>query len=676
MGFKSDHIKHICETLYKIDPSLKNQDIEYIVEGIVKQKLKDPSISIDNDVLHQTQEISLIKLCNWVNDKRPIVSGNATFYCQPEVLESPTSNMLKSLKKGRKTVKNQMFQYKEGSDEYQMLDLDQGNKKVIMNAEYGGSGAPSAAFYNKYSPAATTLMAQSIITTMAAFFESYVGDNQKFYNINECFDWMERVCKKDDKIEDWVMDHSCEEVYYRIARHFMNVSDDDLRILKMYISNRSRDELIYLYYANNLNQFVIDHKIICDTIYRVLEKLPIYSASIDAVPAEFQSKFKEVLAYNKWVSKEMFLNPYSIPDIIKEEISTLDKFINKYVFVKYLTPDSVYKLNNHKRNTVLLVDTDSNMINADLFISFILDNIVHHKSFGREKMYNEMILCNLLASIVDTSVKKMLEYYCIKHNIGEKDRAELTMKNEFMFKTLILMLTKKRYAASILLREGNIMMPMHTEIKGMDFIKAGVSDVVEKRFKSMLEKYLLFSEDLELHSLMREVKLFEKDIYNNLKNGGILYLKQQQFKDAGYKDMSRVWSLPVFRGTMVWNELYPEKKIYAFDNVGILKTIVKEVSDLDIIKDKYPEEYKLVMRNIYNNPYKEIVKAGLKYVSIPATSSTQKIPDWLLPLIDYSVLISDVISTFRSVLDALRVENINFKTPNGKATVTSCLISL
>ena len=238
MGFKSDHIKHICETLYKIDPSLKNQDIEYIVEGIVKQKLKDPSISIDNDVLHQTQEISLIKLCNWVNDKRPIVSGNATFYCQPEVLESPTSNMLKSLKKGRKTVKNQMFQYKEGSDEYQMLDLDQGNKKVIMNAEYGGSGAPSAAFYNKYSPAATTLMAQSIITTMAAFFESYVGNNQKFYNINECFDWMERVCKKDDKIKNWVMDHSCEEVYYRIARHFMNISDDDLRILKMYISKQ------------------------------------------------------------------------------------------------------------------------------------------------------------------------------------------------------------------------------------------------------------------------------------------------------------------------------------------------------------------------------------------------------------------------------------------------------
>lgn len=674
MGFKSNHIESIVNTLYTIDPSLKDHNIYDIVDSIVKERLKDPTIIIDNDILHETQEISLIKLCNWIDKRKPVVSGNATFYCQPNELRSPTSNMLRSLKKGRKAVKKEMFQYKEGSDEYVMLDLDQQNKKVIMNAEYGGSGAPTAAFYNKYSPPATTLMAQSIITVMAAFFESYVGDNQKFYTINECFDWMNHVCKKDMKIEKWVRRYTSEQVYFRLIKHFMNINEGDLKVLKLYLDNRTEDELVYLYYANNLNEFIQHHKIIRDLIYEILIKLPRYEASETDVPEEFKSQFDEVLKYNKWISKEMFLNPYSIPKVIEKEIDKLRSYVNKFVYLRYLTPDSIFKLNNHKRNTVLLVDTDSNMIHADLFVSFVINELFPSETFGRDKLYNEMILCNILAALLDKPVQDTLDYYSERHNIDEEARKELTMKNEFMFKRFILMLTKKRYAASVLLREGNIMVPMHTEIKGMDFIKAGVSDDVEKRFKKMLEDHLLFSEDLELHELMKDIKRFEKDIYHDLKQGGIKYLKQQQFKDGGYKNMASAWSLPVFRGTMVWNELYPERKIYSFDKIGILKTIITDINDLNIIKDKYPEDYENIIKSIYNNPFPEIVKAGLKYISIP--TNIKQMPDWMLEIIDYEVIVSDVISTFRSVLDALKIEDVKFKTSNGKGAMTACLISI
>ena len=674
MGFKSYQIESICNTLYEIDPSLKKENIEDIVASIIKEKIKDPYILIENDIIHESEEISLIKLCNWINKRNPVISGNATFYCQPNELRSPTSNMLKSMKKGRKSVKKEMFKFKAGSDEYNMKDLEQGNLKVIMNAEYGGSGAPTAAFYNKYSPAATTLMAQSIITTMAAFFESYVGDNQKFYSINECFDWFTHLRKKNNKIPSWIKRHTHDEVLARIARHFMKLSEEDYNILKMYIMNRNENELPYLYYANNLNEFINEHSNVKELIVSILSKLPKYKASADEVPNEFKNKFDNSSDYNKWISGEMFLDPYSVPEVVKEEINELNKLVNEFVFVKYLTPDSIVKLNNHKRNTVLLVDTDSNMIHADLFVSFILDKVIFQNTFNREKIYNEMILCNILASLLDTCVKEMLDYYCECHNIPMEERSELTMKNEFMFKRFILMLTKKRYIASILLREGNIMIPMLTEIKGMDFIKAGVSDVVSKRFTKIIEDHLLFSEELELHELMVEVKNFEKDIYKDLKNGGISYLKQQQFKDGGYKSMIAAWSLPVFRGTMVWNELYPDRKINSFDKVGILKTIIKDVNDLDIIKDKFPKEYEMVKNKIFNNSYKEIKDAGLKYISIPISSNL--IPDWLLPLIDYELIISDIISTFRSVLDALKLGVVKFKTPNGKAIITSCLISI
>ena len=51
---------------------------------------------------------------------------------------------------------------------------------------------------------------------------------------------------------------------------------------------------------------------------------------------------------NSWIqtnSSEMFLNPYKIPDVIKDDMAKLVAIINQFVFVEYLTPDSIVKLN-------------------------------------------------------------------------------------------------------------------------------------------------------------------------------------------------------------------------------------------------------------------------------------------------------------------------------------------
>lgn len=681
MGVKKDIVLEMTDTILKMNPSLDASRVETIVKQIVDERMLDPTIIMDNNVTSENHTITLTEMCNWIQKRNPVVSGNATFYMQPSEMLSPTSNMLRSLKKGRKRVKGEMHKLKPGSDEYAMKDLEQQNIKVVMNAEYGGSGAPTAAFYTKYSPAATTLMAQSIITTMAAFFESYVGDNQKFFNNNECFDWLNRVCLKNEKIPKWVKQPTADMVYRRIATHFYTLDQRVLKPLKDYINNRTDEQLVYLYYANNFKDFIRDHHRMQVLLNNILTKLPNYEVAIDQVPDKFKSQFpyqgdgKHIMDYNKWISKVMFLNPYDIPDTIKDEMEEFITWMTQFIYVEYITPDSIVKLNNHKRNTVLLVDTDSNMINSNIFVSFVLNDILPGQTFNRKKLYNEMILVNVLAASLDRSVARILDYYGRCHNMDEDSRAELTMKNEFMFRRFFLMRTKKRYAASIVLREGNIIIPFKPEIKGVDFIKAGVAAEVEERFKSMLQNHILYSDDLELHEMMTDIKQFERDIFDDLKRGGVTYLKQQQFKAAGgYKNIAKAWSLPVFRGSMVWNELFPDKKIYSLDRVNILKTIITKVEDLDVIKDKYPDAYNEVYNKIYCNDYDEIRKSGLKYVCIP--NSVKQIPEWMIPLTDFDLIISDVISSFKSVLEALRIEDIDYKTPNGKATLTSCLISM
>ena len=695
MGIKKDYVSAAADTICQMNPSLDKEDVEKIVVRKMKQMIQDPTVTMDNDVTRANETIKLTDLCAWIEKKNPVVSGNATFYIQPDILESPTSNMLRELKKERKVVKKEMFKHAPESDEYRQLDLAQANLKVIMNAEYGASGSPMAAFYTKYSPAATTLMAQSIITTMAMFFEGYIGDNQKFSHINECFDWLNVIREKDEKIPKWVWTPSVEDVISRVRRKFYMYNMENDVVIEKYISNCNEDELTYIYYANNLEGIISKHKKIQDLFRSIFASLPLHEASNRGVPEEFKDRFKNRNQYNEWVSKEMFFNPYNVPDIIKNDIEQLVKIMYQLTFVKYLTPDSIVKLNYSKRNTILLVDTDSNVINANMFIEFILDRVFGGETFGRKRTYNEMICANVLAKILDGCVETLLDWYGVTHNMNEEARKELVMKNEYMFKRLFLMNKKKRYASSVVLREGSIMIPYKTDIKGVDFIKSGVTEEVTKRFTKMLEKHILFSDEIELHELMKDIKKLEGEVYNDLKNGGMKFLKLQTYKNEGAYQKSQVkgedgkplidamgtevtvsggWRIPVFRGVTAWNELNPSQKIYQYERVSLIKLIVTSVMDLDKIKDNHHNEYKLIIEKIFSSSNPDLQKAGLKVIAIPTT--VKQIPDWIIDLIDYDAIISDVIGSFKSVLEALKIEGISIKTPHGKANVVSSLISI
>jgi hypothetical protein len=447
---------------------------------------------------------------------------------------------------------------------------------------------------------------------------------------------------------------------------------NDNIVINSYIDNCTDQELIYIFYANNLCTFIERHPKVQKIIVAILSKLPLYEASETTIPDIFKDKFEEVDKYNDWVAKEMFLDPYTVPDVIKDDVKDLVDIMTQFCYVDYLTPDSIIKLNNHYRNSVLLVDTDSNVLYINMFVSFILDTIISGETFGRSRIYNEMICVNIMATILNKPVSLILNTYGIKHNANEDARKEMTMKNEFLFRRFLLMQKKKRYASSIVLREGHIMVPYKTDIKGLDFIKAGVSNEVTERFTKMLENNILFSDELQLHQLMKELKLFEREIFHDLKSGGTRYLKPQSYKSEGaYKNP---WSVQAFKAVAVWNAMYPDNKIYSLDKVKMIKLIVTGLQDLDCIKDKYPAEYKLLHDNVFHSPIPELVKVGMKVIAIPST--LKETPEWILELIDYQTIISDVCSSFRSVLNAFQIEEIPIKTPTGKVNMTTSLISI
>ncbi|MBD5584732.1 MAG: hypothetical protein HDQ88_06590, partial [Clostridia bacterium] len=652
MGLKSAIVDDYTKVTMMLYPDLDEGEVHKTVESLIKQYMKDPTVVMDNNVTGENFDTTFSKLIGWVDKRNPVVSGNATFYCQPTEITSPTSGMLRQLKANRKAVKKEMFSHSPDSYEYNHLQLLQLLIKVIMNAEYGASGSKGAAFYTKYSPPATTLMAQSIITIMAAFFEGFLGDNQWYYSINEMFDWMNRVCEKEEAVASWVYVPTVDEVVKRLCKHLRQGNADAFKAVRRYVENCTDNQKVYLYYANNFRDFFMRNKQPQDILKKVLKKLPYYEAAVDTIP-DVGKAFSSPNEYNKWMSKEMFLDPYNIPEVIKGEIGELQELLHQYCFVRYITPDSIQKLNNHERNTVLLVDTDSNIINADLFTSFVTDDLFGGETFGRDRLYSDMILVNVLAACLDTCIGDLLDYFGQTHNMDPTARKELGMKNEFLFRTLFISLVKKAYGASIVLREGNIMIPFKSEIKGFTFIKNEVSDEVTKVLSKTFEDNVLLNEEVDLHQLLQDIEDFQKEIYDDIHSGGVRFLKAKQFKPAhAYKDkidkdgkkQAGAWFQQIYKASNAWNILNPDEQIYPLDKVRLLKLAITSEDDVEKIKDKFPDMYRRIKEDIFHSPDQNVVNAGLKVIAIP--TKLKQIPEWIREFIDYDIIISDNISSF------------------------------
>jgi hypothetical protein len=161
------------------------------------------------------------------------------------------------------------------------------------------------------------------------------------------------------------------------------------------------------------------------------------------------------------------MDPHSAPKCVREELDLFKKYIMKCVFTKHLSFERLYRLRNFKRRVVTVIDTDSNILSIDIFINWILDNIVKGETFGRDFEHNSFILVNTITYVITDAIEQIMLYYGEMSNIPKEFRPRYSMKNEFFMSLLVIGRTKKRYISKILLREGNFMNPPKQDIKGL-----------------------------------------------------------------------------------------------------------------------------------------------------------------------------------------------------------------
>lgn len=635
--------KEMIKRMQSINPKWNKKDISKIIDDMLKQQLKNPKVELDNNYTGEHTETTLLSVFDWAltREPKPIIAGNATFYKNQHEAFNPIANMLQRFLKNRKQIKGKMFQIEDtDSDEYKAEDRNQGNEKVNANSYYGGSGAKSSAFYSKWSGPATTLSAQSVISTTESTFEAVIGDNYLFVDSNEMCKWIEIVLSEKGDLDSFIKLKSVEEVYDRLINKLITKNDEDEEYLFAFLKNLSNEELTRLYYKNNLITFIDSHNEIKDLILEIFDKVPTIDEIRDgdnwrdSIPERYRIKFTDnTKKYSDWkhfYQKESFMNPNEIPEDIKNSLNRLKELFMKYVYVQYMPFDRVYRLKNFKRKVVTVIDTDSNILSLDTLMNYTFDKILDGLSFNREYIKNVFIGVNMYTYFITEAVTDILLDYGKHSNIPEEYRSKLNMKNEFFFSRLVIGLTKKRYISKILLREGNFMNPPKLDVKGFEFKKATCSEYAEEYFMSLIQKHIIESDNIELPEILNGLHKFEKEIKDSIMNQERRFLPNASAKEVGaYKDPSSEQSI---RGVMTWNLLYPDNQIELPAKVNIIKMNIFTESSIDDLKEKDPEIYNKIITGIFNDETGIFVtkKYEVDYIDyISATSNWKKDTFWL-----------------------------------------------
>jgi len=475
--YLSTYKERMIEIMKKINPDWKRKDIEKELSKMIDDRCQIPVCTLDNNYTGETRETNLLSVLDWAMDEKPILTGNMTYYKNQDQAINPIATMLKDKLAERKALKKKMYQYVDNKAMYDALDRAQGNVKRLVNSYYGASGMPSSKFYSKWSGPATTSSAQEVISSCEQLFEGYVADNYDFINLTECMEWCTTALSDFDYLDDFIQLQSIPTLEERLYDKILNHEDNDMEILDDFLSNLSDDEITFLYYKNNMIEFIDNHKLIQDIIYDVFanvinldyinEKDDYWYSNI---PDEYKDKFngKTAKDYNKFVNVMYFMDPNDPPKNIIEYLDELNVYMMKYVFVNYLSFDRIYRLRNFKRKCVTVIDTDSNILSIDTIVNYIFDNIVKGETFGRKFINNEFIVVNMMTFLITAAVKTILYTYSCKANICEDYRELLAMKSEFFFKKLVIGKTKKRYISKITLREGTYINPPKYDIKGFN----------------------------------------------------------------------------------------------------------------------------------------------------------------------------------------------------------------
>ena len=612
--------EHVLEMYMRMHPDLNPGDVLNIIHRNLIQSLQDIPCKMDNNMTHETFESSMIQVFDWIDSREPIVTGNATFFMQHSEYLAPTVLFLETEGNNRGKLKKRMYTFDPSSIEYKNLNVGQGNVKVIMNADYGGSGTAQSPFYSVYIPPATTGSAKNMTTTLICCLE-LLSDNPhrwaKLNGINELYDFIRIVLTTDTRNRDlFGGSFTTKQVVDRLLRMVNDWDLSDRRYLTSYIDTLPDSQKNQLMFAYNMKLVL--------SVY--------LKGNVEAVMTYLKSK---KLDLHKDLTEEDIVKAgfgEKMPPEIEQEMRYITKMVLDNCVYPYIVNDGEARAANMKRRMVCVTDTDSLMVH---FAHFLDEFQAHVDNFRDSCLIASAFGMRL---VVEGVIPKMVEN--ITNNCGIKDkyyRDKFIFKNEFMFLAMSLF-AKKMYSASCMVQEGKPRNIHKTAVTGLSFKKRDSAEFLEPIMLRLHDQYVLTPDRINVGKLLDEYEALRRELLP-LVTTVTSYHKVLGVKQAESYDASK--TLPgQIRGAFIWNVLFPDEKILPMDRVYVIPLSYEYLEKNQHI----PQLQQILNLATADNPSRKTDP----YISLPENYT--EIPEWLSPAIDPDFCVDKLLAPFKQLL--------------------------
>lgn len=657
---------------------LNEQEFEELKKFIKfsNNSVDDRKVLFSNTYTKHDKEVRLIDAINFIINNEPILTGNGTLF-KPESVggKNLSGSFIQFLMKSRKEFKTLMFECistisserlkKDKADKKviseaeagrNLNDMKQSSFKVFTNAYYGSIGMQTFIFHDKNCAPAVTSVGASAITSIVQKFEGTIGDHWHFKYASDIIDFIDDVINKPVKYEiefNKVIDP--ELVYNRLAGKILeeNPNESILKLVKDKIERiDSQDLLNRLYFTNNFYEFIKEPQIV--ELVREIFKYEILSGNIKDV-----NGMEEKLNEEKEGSGTEFV----------ENIKTFSDLVLDYCYTVKSYEDRMNFADNTKKRVVLVVDTDSSFVYTGPFVKYFEKKFKKKDEEWGASRY--ITLANIMIYMVCHLSQEIITDFCIRINIEEQRRHWLSLKNEFLFKRIMLTRNMKNYAGSIILQEGNILYPAKFDMKGLAIKKVTVNKFTRKYFADILKNDILESNKIDLKLILNKFIDYENMVKESIMNGKTEFSTPARYGNINnYKFPFRE---PVVRGTIIWNEAYKDQKIPSMTNVNTFKILASTKEDFDkIVKsNNFTSEENEILEKIEKAIFEneDLKNYGFSIIAIP--KDIEKTPNWIIPFIDIQSMIDDNISNALILLESLGVQVVKTNNVNRMSNIIS-----
>lgn len=566
--------------------------------------------------------------------KRITMTGNGSMFNPNQ--QSQTEGLIKQLTDGRDAEKDIMFQYPKGSSEYELHDTIQRVLKVLANSWYGANSQSSFVFFTPWSGSAVTLTGQRLVMNAAMTVEAFLADNVPFRNEQVVFNFITNVFNEETKldIEEIVDKEFLAIEVEEIHSHLMNkctfeITDTFSSLIMTLLNNLDEEVLLRLRYKNQLFK-LLDHS----------------SFTRSLIEQSFDPDFIDPMAPTE--KNKDSLHKFFV--VCKELVA--------YIYIEHNISEIFHSL---YRKKVLVVDTDSTFVDVDPLLrysveAFKLDPVEASTSSGRIR------ICNVFTNMISRFIAEVMNKLTFNMGVLPERQHLIDMKSEFLIQRILLTDSKKSYAGSVILQEGNKMEKPDFDMKGLPIKKVNTPRPTREYFQKLLKEDILEVQGrINIFDVLEKYTSYAEFIRSSLQNKELSFWKPAKFNSiAHYKEP---YSQQNFTATLIWNAATEDqdKRINNFESIYVGKIKDKyskiwDISDEELIKLD-PSLPAVVERiNLLFTSDKGLDGKDLSSIALPRT--IDDVPSWLVSILDVENMIVDNLQAPNSILQALNIYTI------------------